>query len=43
MKALKTVRSFDGSGDVERWLDRMEMAVQIDGLEEKEAQVLALH
>ena len=40
MKALKKVEPFDGSGDVERWIDRIEMAIEIDEKESKEAVIL---
>ena len=45
LHALKSVGNFTGdTGDVERWLDRMELAMRIDGVPtEKQADVLAMH
>ena len=43
MKALKKVEPFDGSGDVERWIDRIEMAIEIDEKESKEAVILSMN
>ena len=42
MKALKKVGNFDGLQDVERWIDRFELAIEIDGLDGKEAQILSM-
>ena len=46
MKALKKVGNFTGTEDVERWIDRFELAIEIDGLDigekNKEAQVLSM-
>ena len=44
LNALKKVGSFSGEGDVERWLDRLELAMRIDGIpEDSHADVLSLH
>ena len=44
LHALKQVGRFDGTGDVERWIDRMELALRIDDVpESRHADVLALH
>ena len=42
MKAMKKITEFNGSGNVERWIDRFELAVEIDGVV-KEAQVLSMY
>lgn len=44
LNALKRAGIFDGSDDVERWIDRMEMALRIDELpEEKHADAIAMN
>ena len=44
LHALRHVSDFDGSADVERWLDRMELALRIDRIPaDQHADVLALH
>lgn len=44
MAAFKKLESFDGTGDVERFIDRFEFAVTVDGLAEgKIASYLAMH
>lgn len=44
LNALRSVGNFDGSSDIERWIDRMEMAMGIDGIEDsKHAVVLSFH
>lgn len=43
MKALKRISSFSGEGDVERWIDRFQLAVEIDEKTDKEAQLLSLY
>jgi len=44
MAAFKKLESFDGTGDVERFIDRFEFAVTVDELEEKKvASYLAMH
>ena len=44
LHALKCVGNFAGDADIERWVDRMEMALRIDGIPaEQHADVLALH
>ena len=40
-RALKAIGSFDGQGDVDRWIQRFEMAVVIDE-EKHEAQQLSI-
>ena len=43
MRAFKKMQSFDGSGDLERWLDRFDFCIKIDEIEEKkEAHYLAM-
>ena len=43
LNALKRAGIFDGSNDVERWIDRMEMALRIDEVpESKHADALAM-
>ena len=44
MSAFKKLEVFDGTGDVERFIDKFEFAVTIDDLDdEKEASRLAMH
>ena len=44
LHALKHVGNYDGSTDVERWLDRVELALEIDQVPaSRHASVLALH
>ena len=44
MAAFKKLESFDGTGDVERFIDRFEFAVTVDELPEKKiASYLAMH
>ena len=44
LHALKRVGMFAGETDVERWIDRIELAMRIDGVpESKHADVLSLH
>ena len=44
LQALKRVGVFYGDSDVERWLDKVEVAMRIDGIPaEKHADVLALN
>ena len=43
MKAMKKIENFSGDVDVERWIDRFELAVKIDDLKKREAQVLSMH
>ena len=43
MRALKKVEAFDGSGDVERWIDRMEMAIELDEEENKAAVIFSMN
>jgi hypothetical protein len=44
LNALKRVGNFCGDTDVERWLDKMEVALRIDRIEtEQHADVLVLH
>ncbi len=43
MKALKKIEMFDGSGDVERWIDRMEMAIELDEKESKAATIFSIY
>ena len=44
LHALKHVGNFDGSTDVERWLDRVELALEIDQIPDSQhANILALH
>ena len=40
--AMREIGRFSGSEDVERWINRFEMAVRIDGLQTGEADALAL-
>ena len=42
MKALKMLEKYSGDEDVERWIDRFELAVEIDELSSREEQVLAM-
>lgn len=42
MKALKRINNFTGEEDVERWIGKFELAIEIDGKEDKEAQVLCM-
>ena len=43
MKAMKKIDNFCGDEGVERWLDRFELAISIDGLEDKEARLLSMY
>ena len=43
MKALKSVEVFDGTEDVERWIDRMELAIELDGMTHKAANIFAIN
>ena len=44
LNALKHVGNFAGETDIEQWLDRMELAIRIDGIPvENHADILALH
>ena len=44
LHALKRIGVFSGDSDVERWLDKVELAITIDGIEEsKHASILALN
>ena len=44
MEAFKKLESFDGTGDVERFINRFEFAVTVDELEDKKvASYLAMH
>lgn len=43
MKALKRIQLFDGSSDVERWINRIELAIEIDGKEDKAAQIISMN
>ena len=36
MKALKKITNFSGNEDVERWIDRFELAIDIDEKKGKE-------
>lgn len=40
---MKQIEEFTGLEDVERWIDRFELAIEIDGLEDKEAQILSMY
>ena len=42
MKALKHIPSFDGSEDIERWIHRFELAVELDDKEDIEAKLLTM-
>ena len=43
MKALKKISNFTGLEDVERWIDRFELAVEVDELADKEGRILPMH
>jgi hypothetical protein len=44
LNALKRVGTFNGESDVERWLDKMELALRIDAIaEDQHTDVLSLH
>ena len=43
MKAMKKISNFSGEEDVERWIDKFEVAVRIDGKEDKETDLLAMY
>ena len=42
MKAISNLKKFDGGEDVERWIDRFEFAIEVDGLMEKEVSCLVM-
>ena len=42
MKAIKSVGKFSGDSDVERWIDRLELAAELDGTSDREAQLMAM-
>ena len=42
MKALKQIGNFSGEGDVNRWIDRFEVAIWLDNEEEDEADHLVM-
>ena len=42
MKALKKIDNFSGVEDVERWIGKFELAIDIDGKKDKEAQILCM-
>lgn len=44
LNALKSVGNFAGDTDVERWIERMDLALRIDGIpDDRHADVMALH
>lgn len=43
MKAMKRIEAYDGTSDVERWINRFELAVKLDGLTDREADVLSMY
>ena len=43
MKALKKLHEYCGDEDCERWIDKFELAVSIDGKQDKEAQLLSMY
>ena len=42
MKAMRNVGKFSGEGDVERWIDRFELAAEVDDVQNKEAALLSV-
>lgn len=42
MKALKKITNFNGEDDVERWIGKFELAIELDGKEDKESQILCM-
>lgn len=43
MKAMKKIGEYTGNEDVERWIDRFELAIELDELSDKEANILSMH
>ena len=42
MKAISNLKKFGGGEDIERWIDRFEFAIEVDGLMEKEVSCLVM-
>ena len=44
LNAVKKILPFDGTGDIERWIDRLELSLKIDGVPKTSyAEILSYH